>query len=125
MRTLGTALLLLLLIARNTQCFRAPCKLNAQQAREGHVLEDGSLNSTVDGALYLNGTFWMDQDKTYWTCPCLRGKNCIRICLEGNLYSINLFACLKPMMLLAVVLYPKIYLLGLNSETLYAIFDSI
>ena len=90
MRTHGLALRLwLLLLKPSINCLglEPPCeKIFSNTVKRGKVLESGSLQSTEDGALYPNGTFMKLADESYWTCPCLLGKNCIRICSEGILF---------------------------------------
>jgi len=76
-------LLILVVLAPRAQCDDEPCIRHLRTEIDGEVdLEDGSLRSIDDGALYPKGTFWRDGNVT-WACPCLIG-NCIRICTDSE-----------------------------------------
>lgn len=76
---------LFLLLATNTQCAEELCEWYSRTIVDAwELLEDGRLQSTKDGVLFLEGTFWLREDNTtYWACPCLLG-NCIKLCEEGT-----------------------------------------
>lgn len=86
MRTCGAhlQLRLLVLLAASTHCTENICDWNFyMRVSEWRLLENGSLQSIDEGALYPNGTFWKNPDgEEYLVCPCLSG-NCVRICKEG------------------------------------------